>query len=123
MELKPRGGQRWSTIIGKGTARGATIAAHHLGLGGGAPFQWPCERPHPPHAFFQRFLGRAIGLIEGLGGFTPIMAMTQRVRHTRQGLRHSGTAGGLAVADAPNKRHLERLLHLLNEVRQLLVGG
>lgn len=123
MELKPRGGQRWSTIIGKGTAHGATIAAHHLGLGVGAPFQLPFDRPNPPHAFFQRFLGLAIGLIDGLRGFTQIMEMTQLVRHTRQGLRHSGTDGGLAVADDPNKRHLESLLHLLNEVRQILVGG
>jgi hypothetical protein len=65
----------------------------------------------------------AIGLIDGLRGCTQRMAMTPLVRHTRQGLRHSGTAGGLAVADDPNKRHLERLLPLLHEVRQILVGG
>ena len=123
MELKPRGGQRWSTIIGKGTAHGAPIAAHHLGLGVGAPGQLPCERPNPPHAFFQRFLGMASGLIDGLRGFTQIMEMTQLVRHTRESLRHSGTDGRLAVADDSNNRHLESLLHLVNEVRQILVGG
>jgi hypothetical protein len=59
----------------------------------------------------------AIGLIDGLRGFTQIMEMTQLMRHTRQGLRHSRADGGLAVADDPYNRHVERLLHLLNEVR------
>ena len=52
MELKPRGSQRWSAIIGEGTAHGATIAAHHLGLGICAPFQVPFDRPNTSHAFF-----------------------------------------------------------------------
>ena len=123
MELKPRGDQRWSTVIGKGTAHGATIATHHLGLGVCAPFQLPFERPNTPHAFFQRFLGMAIGLIDGLRGFTQIMEMTQLVRHTRQGLRHSGADGGLAVADDPNNRYRESLFHLLNKGCQILMGG
>lgn len=117
MELKPRGRQRWAAIIGQGTAHGATIAAHYLGLGVCAPVQLPFNRPHTPHVFFQRFLGMAIGLIDGLRGFTQIMEMTQLMRHTRQGLRHSRADGGLAVADDPYNRHVERLLHLLNEVR------
>ena len=111
MELKPRGRQRWAALIGKGTAHGATLAPPHLGLGVCAPFQVPFERPHTPHAFFQHFLGMALGLIAGLRGFTPIMELTPLVRHTRQGLRHSRADGGLAVADAPPNRHVERLLY------------
>lgn len=123
MELKPRGSQRWSAIIGEGTAHGATIAAHHLGCRVGAPFQLPFDRPNPPHAFFQHFLGMAIGLIDGLRGFTQVVEMTQLVRHAREGRRHSGADRGLAIADDSNNRHLERLLYLLDEVRQILVGG
>jgi hypothetical protein len=65
----------------------------------------------------------AIGLIDGLRGFTQIMELTQLVRHPRQGLRHSRADGGLAVADAPHNRHVERLLYLLKEGRQIRVGG
>ena len=49
--------------------------------------------------------------------------MTQRVRHTRQGLRHRHAERGVAVADAPNPRHGESLRPLLHEVGQRLVGG
>jgi len=54
----------------------------------------------------------AIGFIDGLGGFTQIMEMTQLVRHVRQGLSHGSTDGGLAVRNDPDDGHLERLLHL-----------
>jgi hypothetical protein len=65
----------------------------------------------------------ALGLRAGLRSCTQIMALTPVVRHPRQGLRHRGADGGLAVGDDTNQRHVESLLPLLNEVRQLLVGG
>jgi hypothetical protein len=65
----------------------------------------------------------AIGVIDGLGGFTPIMELTPWVRHARQGLCHGGTAGGLAVRDAPDHGPLESLLPLLDQVCQSVVGG
>jgi hypothetical protein len=54
----------------------------------------------------------AVGCRDGLGGFTQIMAMTQWVRHVRQGLGDGRTDGGLAVRDDPDAGHLERLRHL-----------
>jgi hypothetical protein len=113
MEDEPGGGQRWPAIIREGTADGATIAAHDLSFGVRAPFQFAFNRPDATHPLFQGFLGMAIGFIDGLGGFTQIMEMTQLVRHVRQGLGHGSTDGGLAVRDDPDYRHLERLLHLV----------
>jgi len=54
----------------------------------------------------------AVGFIDGLGGFTQIMEMTQLVRHGRQSLSHGSTDGGLAVRDDPDYGYLKRLLHL-----------
>jgi hypothetical protein len=65
----------------------------------------------------------AIGVIDGLGGFTQIMELTQLVRHARQGLRHGCPDGGLAVRDDPDNGHLESLLHLLDQLCQSVVGG
>jgi hypothetical protein len=112
MEDEPGGGQRGPAIIREGTAYGATIAAHDLCFGVRAPFQFAFNRPDATHLFFQGFLGMAIGFIDGLGGFTEIMEMTQLVRHVRQGLGHGSPDGGLAVRDDPDYGHLERLLHL-----------
>jgi hypothetical protein len=36
---------------------------------------------------------------------SPVMEMTQLVRHTRQGLRHSRADGGLAIRDNPDNGH------------------
>src|SRR5215475_12135666 len=112
MEDEPGGGQRWPAIISEGTAYGATIAVHALSFGVRAPFQFTFNRPDATHPLFQGFLGMAVGFIDGLGGFTRIMEMTQLVRHGRQGLGHGSTDGGLAVSAAPDYGHLERLLHL-----------
>jgi len=65
----------------------------------------------------------AVGFIDGLGGFTQIMKLTPLVRHARQGLCHGRADGGLAVRDDPNNGYLERLLHLLDEVCQIVLGG
>jgi hypothetical protein len=71
----------------------------------------------------QDFLGMAIGFIDGLGGFTQIMELTQLVRHIRQSLRHGRTDGGLAVRDDPDNGHRESPLHLLDQVCQIVMGG
>jgi hypothetical protein len=84
MEEEPGGGQRGPAIIREGTAYGATRAAPELSFGVRAPCQVPVNRPEATHPLFQGFLGRAVGCIDGLGGFTQIMAMTQGVRHLRQ---------------------------------------
>lgn len=112
MEHEPRGGQRWPAIISESTAYGATIAAHDLSLWVRAPFQFAFNRPDATHPLFQDFLGMAVGFIDGLGGFTQIMEMTQLVRHGRQSLSHGSTDGGLAVRDDPDYGYLKRLLHL-----------
>ena len=65
----------------------------------------------------------AIGFIDGLGSFTQVMELTQLVRHARQGLCHGGTDGGLAVRNDPDNGHREGLLHLLDQVGQIVVGG
>ena len=65
----------------------------------------------------------AIGVRDRLGGFTQIMALTQLVRHARQGLRHGCPAGGLAIRDAPDHGHVESLLHLLAQVCLIVLGG
>ena len=65
----------------------------------------------------------AIGFLNGLGGCTPIMELTQLVRHVRQGLCPSGTDGRWAVRDAPDHGHWERRLHLLDPGCQIGVGG
>jgi hypothetical protein len=75
MEDEPGGGHRWPALIREGTAYGATRAAPALSCGGRAPFQLAVKRPEATHPLFQGFLGRAVGFIDGLGGFTPIMAM------------------------------------------------
>jgi len=54
----------------------------------------------------------AVGFIDGLGSFPQIREMTPVVRHGREGVGHGSPDGGLAVRDAPDYRHLERLLHL-----------
>jgi hypothetical protein len=54
----------------------------------------------------------AVGVLEGLGGFTQIRDMTPWGRPVRQGLGHGRTEGGLAGSDAPAYGPLERLLHL-----------
>lgn len=112
MEDEPRGGQRWPAILSEGTAYGATIAAHDLSFGVRAPFQFAFNRPDATHPLFQGFLGMAVGFIDGRGGFTQRMEMTQWVRHGRQGWGHGSPDGGLAVSDAPDYGHLEGLLHL-----------
>jgi hypothetical protein len=89
----------------------------------GTPLKLPCYRTDATHPLFQDFLGLTIGFIDGLGGFTQRMELTQLVRHIRQGLRHGGTDGGLAVRDDPDHGPLERLLHLLDHVCQIVVGG
>jgi hypothetical protein len=99
MELEPRGRQRWGAIVGEGAAHRATVAPHDFRLAVGPPLKLPFQRTDAPQPLFQGFLGMAIGFINGFGGFTQIMELTQLVRHVRQGLGHSGTDGGLAVRD------------------------
>ena len=65
----------------------------------------------------------AIGFLDGLGSFTPIMELTQLVRHAWQGLGHGSTDGGVAVRNDPDNGHREGLLHLLDQVCQIVVGG
>ena len=57
----------------------------------------------------------AIGFRDGLGSFTQRMELAQLVRHARQGLCHGGPDGGLAIRDAPDNGHWERLLYLLDQ--------
>ena len=64
----------------------------------------------------------AIGFIDGLGGFTQIMEMTQLVRHGRQDLGHGSPDGGLAIRDNPDYGHLERLLGDLRKAGQASIG-
>ena len=123
MELEPRGRQRWVAIVGEGAAHRATGAPHDFRFGVGTPRTLPFKRTDAPHPLFQDFLGMAIGFRDGLGGFTQRMALTPLVRHSRQGLRHGGTDGGLAIRDDPDHGHLERLLHLVDHVCQIVVGG
>ena len=123
MELEPRGRQRWVAIVGEGAAHRATGAPHDFRFGVGTPRTLPVKRTAAPHPLFQDFLGMAIGFIDGLGGFTQIMELAQLGRHARQGLCHGGTDGGLAVRDAPDNGHRESLLHLLDQVCQIVVGG
>jgi len=123
MELEPRGRQRWVAIVGEGAAHRATVAPHDFRLVVGTSLTLPFYRTDAAHPLFQDFLGMAIGFIDGLGGFTQIMELTQLVRHARQGLCHGGTDGGLAVRDGPDNGHRESLLHLLDQVCQIVVGG
>jgi len=123
MQREPRGRQRGAAIVGEGAAHCATVAPHDFRLVVGTPLTLPFERTDATHPLFQAFLGMAIGFRDGLGGFTQRMELTQLVRHIRQGLRHGCTDGGLAVRDDPDNGHLERLLHLLDHVCQIVVGG
>ena len=123
MELEPRGRQRWVAIVGESAAHRATVAPHDFRLAVGPPLTLSFQRTDAPHPLFQDFLGMAIGFIDGLGGCTQIMEMTQLVRHVRQSLGHGSTDGGLAVRDDPDNGHRERLLHLLDQVGQIVVGG
>jgi len=122
MEREPGGGQGWPAILREGTAYGTTIATHDLRFGVCAPFQFAFNRPDATHPLFQRFLGMAVGFIDRLGGFTQIMEMTQLVRHGRQDLGHGSPDGGLAISDDPDYGYLERLLHLAQEYRQIVLG-
>ena len=123
MEFEPRGFQGWASIIRQGAAHRATVAPHDFRLAVGPPLKLSFQRTDTPHPLFQDFLGMAIGFIDGLGGFTQIMELTQLVRHIRQGLRHGGTDGRLAVRDDPDNGHWERLLHLLDQGCQIVVGS
>jgi hypothetical protein len=82
-----------------------------------------CKRPDAPHPLFQGLLGRAGGFLDGLGGFTPRMAMTHLGRHLREGWGRGSPDGGWAVRAAPDSGPLERLLHLASECRQIVWGG
>jgi len=123
MQREPRGRQRGAAIVGEGAAHCATVAPHDFRLVVGTPLTLPFERTDATHPLFQAFLGMAIGFRDGLGGFTQRMALTPLVRHSRQGLRHGGPDGGLAIRDDPDHGHLERLLHLVDPVCQSVVGG
>ena len=123
MQREPRGRQRGAAIVGEGAAHCATVAPHDFRLVVGTPLTLPFERTDATHPLFQAFLGMAIGFRDGRGGFTQRMALTPLVRPSRQGLRHGGTDGGLAIRDAPDHGHLERLLHLVDPVCQSVVGG
>jgi hypothetical protein len=77
MELAPRGRSRWVAIVGEGAAHRATGAPHDFRLGVGTPRILPFQRTDAPHPLVQAFLGMAIGVIDGLGSFTPIMERTR----------------------------------------------
>jgi hypothetical protein len=76
MEEEPGGGQRRPAIIREGTAYSATIAAHDLSFGVRAPFQFAFDGADATHPLFQDVLGMAVGVIDGLSGFTQIMELT-----------------------------------------------
>jgi hypothetical protein len=123
MELEPRCRQRWAASVGEGAPHRTTGAPHDFRLVVGTSLKLPFSRTDAPHLLFQDVLGMAIGVRDGLGGFTPRRARTPLGRHARQGLCHGGTDGGLAVRDAPDKGPLESLLPLLDQVCQIVVGG
>src|SRR5438477_2541053 len=112
MQREPRGRQRGAAIVGEGAAHCATVAPHDFRLVVGTPLTLPFERTDATHPLFQAFLGMAIGFRDGLGGFTQRMALTPLVRHSRQGLRHGGTDGGLAIRDGCSRCYLKPLIKL-----------
>ena len=81
MELKPRGSQRRSAIVGEGTPDSAAVAPDDLGLGTGASLHGPFQGAHATDVFFEDFLGMAVRLIDRLSGFVQVVKVTQLVGH------------------------------------------
>lgn len=123
MQRESRSDQGGTPIGSQGAPDRTAVAAEPLGFRVCPAGQLSFDGADPTDTRFQRFFGMAVRRIDGLGGLTEIVDMTQLRGHRREGRGHGTPDRQWASRDDADDGDAQGRAHRLQQDRPVVLGG